>query len=112
NVPYAKRKYLSPVYLHTSLGRSAGTNPFVEYRSLTGQMGYSKNRRTFSLYSVLFCKTMTYLLPTIDGIIHPYLMLVIGFNKIILICLLIIPLLRICLHILPSNNEFTSPVNL
>ena len=51
NVPYDKRKYLSPVYLHTSLGRSAGTNPFVEYRSLTGQMGYSKNRRTFSLYS-------------------------------------------------------------
>ena len=36
---------------HTSLGRSAGTNPFVEYRSLTSQMGYSKNRRTFSLYS-------------------------------------------------------------
>src|SRR6185312_15935020 len=35
----------------TSLGRSAGTNPFVEYRSLTGQMGYSKNRRTFVLYS-------------------------------------------------------------
>ena len=51
DVPYGKRKYLSPVYLHTSLGRSAGTNPFVEYRSLTGQMGYSKNRRTFSLYS-------------------------------------------------------------
>ena len=27
DVPYAKRKYLSPVYLHTSLGRSAGANP-------------------------------------------------------------------------------------
>ena len=25
--------------------------PFVEYQSLTSQMGYSKNRRTFSLYS-------------------------------------------------------------
>jgi len=51
DVPYAKRKYLSPVYLHTSLGRSAGANPFVEYRSLTGHMGYSRNRRTLTLYS-------------------------------------------------------------
>jgi hypothetical protein len=34
DVPYAKRKYLSPIYLHTSLGRSVGANPFVEYRSL------------------------------------------------------------------------------
>ena len=51
NVPYAKRKYLSPIYLHTSLGRSAGTNPFVEYRSLTGQMGYSKIEE--HLYSTL-----------------------------------------------------------
>ena len=47
----AKENIFLLVYLHTSLGRSAGTNPFVEYRSLTGQMGYSKNRRTFSLYS-------------------------------------------------------------
>jgi len=51
DVPYAKRKYLSPIYLHTSLGRSAGANPFVEYRSMTGQMGYSKNRRALTLYS-------------------------------------------------------------
>ena len=34
DVPYSKRKYLSPIYLHTSLGRSADANPFVEYRSL------------------------------------------------------------------------------
>ena len=52
NVPYAKRKYLSPIYLHTSLGRSVDTNPFVEYQSRTVQ--YSKNRRTFVLYSVFF----------------------------------------------------------
>lgn len=51
DVPYAKRKYLSPIFLHTSLGRSVGANPFVEYRSLTGQMGYSKNRRALTLYS-------------------------------------------------------------
>src|SRR6185312_12974529 len=51
DVPYAKGKYLSPVYLHTSLGRSAGgANPFVEYCSLTGQMGHSRNRRTLTLY--------------------------------------------------------------
>ena len=36
HVPCAKRKYLSPVYLHTSSGRSANANPFVEYRSLMG----------------------------------------------------------------------------
>ena len=35
--------FLPSTYIHT--------NPFVEYRSLTSQMGYSKNRRTFSLYS-------------------------------------------------------------
>src|SRR6185312_10424641 len=29
DVPYAKRKYLSSVYLHTSLGRSAGANPLL-----------------------------------------------------------------------------------
>src|SRR6185295_10255590 len=51
DAPYAKRKYLSPVCLHTSLGRSAGANLFVEYRTLTGQMGYSKNRRALTLYS-------------------------------------------------------------
>ena len=51
DVPYAKRKYLSPVYLHTSLGRSAGANAFVEYRTMTGQMGYSKNRRALTLCS-------------------------------------------------------------
>jgi len=47
DVPYAKRKYLSPVYLHSSLGRSVGTNPFVEYRSLTGQMGIPKTEEHF-----------------------------------------------------------------
>ena len=47
----AKRKYLSPVYLHTSLGRLARANAFVEYRTMTGQMGYSKNRRALTLCS-------------------------------------------------------------
>ncbi|HEY9492398.1 MAG TPA: hypothetical protein VIP56_10470, partial [Nitrososphaeraceae archaeon] len=30
----AKRKYLSPIYLHSSLGRTPGINPFSEYRSV------------------------------------------------------------------------------
>jgi len=45
------KENISPVYLHTNLGRSAGANPFVEYRTITGQMGYSKNRRALTLYS-------------------------------------------------------------
>src|SRR5438128_2385100 len=102
NVPYDKRKYLSPVYLHTSLGRSAGTNPFVEYRSLTGQMGYSKNRRTFSLYSGLFCKMLIYLLLTIVGIIHPCVWL----QQITHTCLLTIPFASIISkHLLPSGHR-------
>ena len=51
NVPYGKRKYLSPVYLHSSLGRSSNLSAYSEYRSLKGQFGYSKNLRTLSLYS-------------------------------------------------------------
>ena len=50
-VPYGKRKYLSPVYLHSSLGRTVDANAFSEYRSLQGQTGYSKNIRSLTLYS-------------------------------------------------------------
>ena len=49
-VPYGKRKYLSPVYLHSSLGRTVDANAFSEYRSLQSQMGYSKNMRSLTLY--------------------------------------------------------------
>ncbi|CAG8805574.1 5343_t:CDS:2, partial [Gigaspora margarita] len=41
SVPLHKRKHLSPVYLHCSLGRTPNSNPYAEYRSLTGTMGYS-----------------------------------------------------------------------
>ena len=78
---HAKQIYLSPIYLHTSLGRSAGTNPFVEYRSLTGQMGYCKNRRTFSHYSSIigaFLQTADLSVPN-NRWYHPScVMLVIG----------------------------------
>src|SRR5207248_1031100 len=50
-IPLAKRKYLSPIYLHSSLGRTPGVNPFNEYRNIVGTMSYSKNIRSFTLYS-------------------------------------------------------------
>ena len=50
-IPLVKRKYLSPIYLHSSLGRTPGVNPFSEYRSIVGTMNYSKNIRSFTLYS-------------------------------------------------------------
>lgn len=50
-VPYHKRKLLSPIYLQSSLGRSVGSNPFVEYRSIVGTMNLSRNIRCLTLYS-------------------------------------------------------------
>jgi PIF1-like helicase/Helitron helicase-like domain at N-terminus len=50
-IPLGKRKYLSPIYLHSSLGRTPGVNPFNEYRSIVGTINYSKNIRSFTLYS-------------------------------------------------------------
>jgi len=51
DVPYGKRKYLSPIFLHSSLGRSTNANAYTEYRSIVGTMGLSKNLRTLTLYS-------------------------------------------------------------
>ena len=51
SVPLHMRKHLSPIFLHCSLGRSPNSNPYVEYRSLTGTMGYSRNIRAHALYS-------------------------------------------------------------
>ncbi|CAG8681645.1 17548_t:CDS:2, partial [Gigaspora rosea] len=51
SVPLHKRKHLSPVYLHCSLGRTPNSNAYAEYRSLTGTMGYSHNIRAQILYS-------------------------------------------------------------
>ena len=50
-IPLGKRKYLSPIYLHSSLGRTPGVNPFSEYRNIIGTMNYSKNIQSFTLYS-------------------------------------------------------------
>ncbi|GBB97346.1 hypothetical protein RclHR1_29720001 [Rhizophagus clarus] len=50
-IPLSKRKYLSPIYLHSSIGRTPGVNPFNQYRSIVGTMNYSKNIRSFTLYS-------------------------------------------------------------
>lgn len=46
-----KRKYLSSIFLHCSLSRTPGVNPFTEYHSLVGTMGYSQNFHSLSLYS-------------------------------------------------------------
>ncbi|GES73489.1 DNA helicase Pif1, ATP-dependent [Rhizophagus clarus] len=50
-IPLSKHKYLSPIYLHSSMGRTPGVNPFNQYRSIVGTMNYSKNIRSFTLYS-------------------------------------------------------------
>src|SRR6185312_10361556 len=51
SVPMMQRRFLSPIFLHCSLGRNTGDNPFSEYRILTGDMKFSKNMRALKLYS-------------------------------------------------------------
>jgi len=48
SVPMMQRRFLSPIFLHCSLGRNTGGNPFSEYRIL---MKFSKNMRALKLYS-------------------------------------------------------------
>lgn len=51
-VPIKKRMYLSPVFIHCSLGRNSGLSSiYTEYRTLTGTMNFSKNMRSLILYS-------------------------------------------------------------
>ena len=50
-VPIAQRRFLSPVFLHCSLGRNLNANKYSEYRSLVGDMEFSKNMRALKLYS-------------------------------------------------------------
>jgi DNA replication protein DnaC len=51
-IPLNKRMYLSPVFMHCSLGRSLGNNSiYTEYKALTGTMNFSKNMRSLILYS-------------------------------------------------------------
>ncbi|CAG8611979.1 15971_t:CDS:2 [Gigaspora rosea] len=61
SVPLEKHKYLSPIFLHCSLGRTPGANPFSEYRSLVGTVNYSQNLHLLSLYSGILG---AYLTPT------------------------------------------------
>ncbi|CAG8526168.1 6692_t:CDS:2 [Scutellospora calospora] len=53
NVPMMYRKYLSPVFMNCLLGRTAGANPYTNYRHLEGTINLSHNYRTFELYSRL-----------------------------------------------------------
>src|SRR5581483_2124449 len=51
-IPLHRRKFLSPIYLHCSLGRNSDSNNlYSEYRSIVGTMGYSVNFRALALYS-------------------------------------------------------------
>jgi len=50
-IPLMQRRYLSPVFVHCSLGRSLSGNPYSEYRTLAGDMTFSKNMRALTLYS-------------------------------------------------------------
>ena len=51
-IPINKRMYLSPVFIHCSLGRNSGNSSvYTEYRTLTGTMNFSKNMRSLILYS-------------------------------------------------------------
>jgi hypothetical protein len=52
DVPLKKRMYLSPVFVHCSLGRNSGNSSiYTEYRTLSGTMNLSKNMRSLILYS-------------------------------------------------------------
>ncbi|CAG8796493.1 27400_t:CDS:2, partial [Racocetra persica] len=48
--PNQKRRYLSPIFLHCSLVRTLGANPFTEYQSFVGTINYSRNFYSLSLY--------------------------------------------------------------
>jgi hypothetical protein len=50
-IPITQRRFLSPVFLHCSLGRNLDANSYTEYRTLTGDMEFSKNMRALKLYS-------------------------------------------------------------
>jgi len=50
-IPLMQRRFLSPIFLHCSLGRSSGSNPYSEYRHLIGDVKFSRNMRALKLYS-------------------------------------------------------------
>jgi PIF1-like helicase/Helitron helicase-like domain at N-terminus len=50
-IPITQRRFLSPVFLHCSLGRNLDANRYTEYRTLEGDMQFSKNMRALKLYS-------------------------------------------------------------
>ena len=51
-VPLENRMYLSPVFIHCSLGRNSGHSAmYTEYKTLTGTMNFSKNICSLILYS-------------------------------------------------------------
>lgn len=53
SVPMIYRRYLSPIYLGCSLGRTAGSNRYTNYRHLQGTINVSHNFHSLELYSGL-----------------------------------------------------------
>src|SRR6185503_11832381 len=50
-IPLMQRRFLSPVFLHCSLGRGTDGNPYSEYRKLIGDIKFSRNMHALKLYS-------------------------------------------------------------
>ena len=50
-VPLHYRRWLSPVFLSCSLGRTPNSNSYTNYRTLSGKFNFSKNIRALYLYS-------------------------------------------------------------
>jgi len=51
SVPMFHRRWLSPIHLSCSLGRSENSNPFTTFRHLSGTFNLSRNRRAHALYT-------------------------------------------------------------
>jgi len=51
HVPMFHRRWLSPIYLSCSLGRSENSNPFTTFRHLSGTFNLSRNKRAHALYT-------------------------------------------------------------
>ncbi|CAG8659767.1 197_t:CDS:1, partial [Paraglomus occultum] len=51
SVPMFHRRWLSPIHLNCSLGRSENSNPFTTFRHLSGTFNLSRNIRAHTLYT-------------------------------------------------------------
>ncbi len=57
-VPLHYRRWLSPVFLSYSLGRTPNSNSYTNYRTLSGKFNFSKNIHALYLYSGMMGATL------------------------------------------------------